>query len=258
MSIKRPPSYSDSYLYLAGAIPGDLTPIASTVFTTPLLLPLPIIPQEIRIGEDPLFTTVPPALTLPIAAPSHEKTWLDFVLVLGVKGCVHVCLISVFETVFFFLYVSKSENNGILQTLNTYYLPFLQACDGWSPVIRTDLLEFLEILGAANQTAVDAAARQAAAERASENLHLLFWCLAYTGICIGIGGACLGYLVWSKRRVEGREILGEHLFFVTVLGLYEWFFFRTIIYNYNTLSTPELNAYLMDGLYGCIVPPVST
>jgi hypothetical protein len=42
--------------------------------------------------------------------------------------------------------------------------------------------------------------------------------------------------------------------FVLLLGLYELFFFRTIIYNYDTLSTAELNQYIVDGLARCANP----
>jgi hypothetical protein len=43
----------------------------------------------------------------------------------------------------------------------------------------------------------------------------------------------------------------EHLLFIGVLAAYEFFFYTTIIYNYSTLSTPELNKYIVDGLASC-------
>lgn len=194
--------------------------------------------------------------THPRVEEEQIETWREWLikraLLLGVKGGIHITLISVFETVFFFMYVSRSENDGILKTLDVYYKPFLNECYSWSPTFRSDLLDILDWAGAANQTVVDAAGRVAAAERSAENLHLLWLSLGYTAGCIGIGAICITTLVWSKRRVKWKELVGEHIFFVIILGLYEWFFFRTIIYNYNTLSTPELNQYLADGLYTCL------
>jgi len=35
---------------------------------------------------------------------------------------------------------------------------------------------------------------------------------------------------------------------VTLLGIYEYIFFRTIIYNYNNLSLPELNEFIVGQL----------
>ena len=44
----------------------------------------------------------------------------------------------------------------------------------------------------------------------------------------------------------------EHISFVTLLGAYEYFFFRTIIYRYSTISTDEINQYIFDGVYQCL------
>lgn len=235
MSIRRPPSYSDSHLYL------------SDIPLTPLLLTseVPTLRPVLQLAPEPI-----------ILEESNKECLKDWifrkVLVLGVKGSIHLTLISMFETIFFFVYVSKTENSGILKTLDIYYEPFLTICDEWTPNFRSELLDVLEILGVANQSVVDAAGAAALAVRTEENLKLLWISLGYTAGCIVLGGGCISILVWSKREVKWRELIGEHFFFVIVLGLYEWFFFRTIIYEYNTLSTPELNQYLSDGLYSCL------
>lgn len=243
--MRRPPSYSDSYLYgvIPTGLPAENTTPRATL--TPLLLQtsddIQHVEAEVKQPEE-----------IVIGQESWKEEWIRKLLILGVKGSIHITLISIFETIFFFLYVSRSENDGILKTLNTYYDPLLNICNGWTPSFRTEILDVLDWFGVANRTVVDAAGAAAAAERNSENLHLLFWSLGYTGICIGVGGICVGILVLSKRSVRWKDLLGEHIVFVLLLGLYEWFFFRTIIYNYNTLSTPELNAYLADGLFTCL------
>jgi hypothetical protein len=42
-----------------------------------------------------------------------------------IKTAIHIFLVSVFETVFFFQFVSKREDNGVLDTINTYYRPLV-------------------------------------------------------------------------------------------------------------------------------------
>jgi hypothetical protein len=39
---------------------------------------------------------------------------------------------------------------------------------------------------------------------------------------------------------------------VLLLGLYEYVFFMAIIYNYNSISTNELNSYIVNGIYDCV------
>jgi hypothetical protein len=223
----------------------------------PLLLPSSPRPTIDSIKEEILGARVtPPQAILVPTSEEGKESWREWILkrslMLGVKGSIHITLISIFETIFFFLYVSRSENTGILKTLDVYYQPILTQCYSWSPTFRSELLDILEWAGAANQTAVDAAGAAAAAERSAENLHLLWISLAYIASCIGIGGICITILIRSKRVVKWRELVGEHIFFVIILGFYEWFFFHTIIYNYNTLSTPELNQYLANGIYDCL------
>jgi len=50
-----------------------------------------------------------PEWTEQISIPSYEKKTLE----IFVKLFVHITLISIFETLFYFLYIASLENNGI-------------------------------------------------------------------------------------------------------------------------------------------------
>jgi hypothetical protein len=168
-----------------------------------------------------------------------------------IKSAIHIFLISVFETIFFFQYVSISENNGILKTINTYYQPLISNCSGWTPVEKTVIENFLT--QDMNYTVIEQNGILAKNERNISNSILLYKSLSSSGIClvcILIGG---GYLRWKQIPVRWSVVFGENLSMVILLGLYEFIFFQYIIYNYSTLSTPELNAYLLKGFYECSV-----
>ncbi len=216
--MRRPPSYSDSFLVLPG------TPGASL---EPLVIP----------GSE---ETLPP--------PAEEAAWPRRVTIFLFKGATHVLFISAFETAFYFLYVNKSEDAGILGTINTYYQPLVRGCSVWSNTTKWVLQEFLKEVDAA---AIDATGAAAEAARLTYNHGLLIWSSMYSVICLAVCLGAVGVVKWQRWSVPWGRILTENLLFVAILGAYEAFFFRTIIYNYDTLSTPELNRYIVDGLEQC-------
>lgn len=223
--LKRPPSYSDSYYVLGAA----RTPNADS------------FPSLASINSPvPIEQTHPVASAVP-----GPRIHLFFI-----KSAIHVFFISIFETIFFFYYVSVTENAGILSTIDTYYKPFINTCPNWSPAAK----EFLLALLTANQTIqhIEQKGEAGLAARNAANLRLLEQSLGASGFCLGI--VVLGSL-WLKVKdipVRWWVVYLENISMVVLLGLYEYFFFRVIIYNYGTLSTPELNEHLVKGVYDCI------
>lgn len=222
--MKRALSYSDSFLVLNSGSSIDLQPLNS-----------PDTPAEIQESQDNQL---------------QRRPWSVLCFLMIFKGSFHLLLISGFETVFYFLYVNKSENQGILNTINTYYQPLVANCqqtwgDGTKWFVRQLLM--YEI----NQTIVNQEGLLSALARNSYNHKLLIWSSMYSVICFALCGAATGWIWWKRWPVPWSRMLAENLVFVTILGLYEYFFFRTIIYNYETLSTAELNMYLVNGLAQC-------
>jgi hypothetical protein len=224
--MRRPPSYSDSFLVLG-----------NTDILTPILTNSP--PTSIQDAET--FPT-------PQLRPSRSRKVLCFLF--AFKGSFHILLISAFETLFYFLYVNKSENAGILTTINTYYNPIVSNCqNNWGNTTKWLIHEVLT--NELNVSQIDAAGNQEATTRAAYNQTLLIWSSMYSVICLGICGIA-SLSVWCKGwKLPWGRILAENFMFVVLLGLYEFFFFRTIIYNYETIGTAELNQYIVDGLARC-------
>jgi hypothetical protein len=229
--MRRPPSYSDSYVYL----PADTR---TPMFTlTPIVVPPPSPPDTFSIQR-------------PAEAEVPKRPWSHAIVLFVMKGCIHIFCISGFETLFYFLYVSQSENQGILTTINTYWQPLLNDCEHWGNVTREFLYEILT--KELNKTQIDAQGDQATRDRLAYNRYLLHWSISYSGICAGAFLITVGIVYWKRIPVPWKRLFAESLMFVVLLGLYEYFFFRTIIYNYDTLATPELNQYLVDGAFQCL------
>jgi hypothetical protein len=229
--MKRAVSYSDSFLILGGGgekeFDGALTPI--------------LIPTRGNLQGS----------TEPEYKPSRSRAVLCFLFTF--KAGFHLLLISAFETLFYFLYVNKSENQGILTAINTYYQPLVQNCQSsWTNSTRDLVQDFLSIL---NQTQIDAAGAAEAAARDAYNQKLLNYSILYSGICASLCAGATVYVKWQQWKIPWARMLSENFSFVLILGLYELFFFKTIIYNYDTLGKAELNQYLVDGLAQCATAP---
>lgn len=227
--MKRAVSYSDSFLVLHRS--------ESENALTPILIPtIPNIQENEELLLEKNYTK------------SRSKKVLCFLFMF--KGSLHLLLISAFETLFYFLYVNKSENEGILKTIDTYYQPLVSNCSaGWSNQTKWIISEFLQITE--NQTVIDKAGANAFRERDAHNQNLLLWASMYSVICAVICTGSVAYVRWNQWIVPWKRMISENLIFIFILAVYEVFFFRTIIYEYDTISTSELNQYIVDGLAQC-------
>jgi len=182
--------------------------------------------------------------------PPPKTYYVDKCVLFVLKGSLHIFFISAFETLFYFLYVSKSEDGGILNTVNTYYDPLIRSCDTWSNKTRELFLYILE--HDIDKNSVDTKGILALQGRESNNRGLLNLSVGYSGICIAVFSLMTGVVYLKKIHINWLHLLSEHVSFVILLGLYEYFFFRTIIYKYQTISTDELNQYIVDGAFQCL------
>ena len=221
--IRRPPSYSDSLLYLPELSQAPLVPYR----------PLQIQESQIKADEFPQ----PPIRTFTVA-----ETWYNRLL----GFAFHITLISIFETVFFFEFISKSEDTGLQKALKGYINGILTTCNTWSPNTTLFVNDVLSEL--INTTTIYQQDQQAVIKRRSENdaLQLQAW-LYVTGLAsITVVTGVLGHQ--ASLRLAWKRILIDNALMVTLLGIYEFLFFKTIIYNYQNLSLPELNQYVVNQL----------
>jgi len=231
----RPPSYSDSYHILAK--PGK-----------PLLEPFIINPIDIDTVEakeqeahEPQKEQVP---------EKEQAPYYHGIILFVIKGSLHIFFISTFETVFYFFFVSKSEDNGIKSAFNVYYTPLIQTCGNWTNTTYGLLEDYISY--GPNKSVIDDRGFAATSARDQQNTELLSLSGFYSAFCLFI--FLLMALIARILHVNVRwpKLLAEHFSFVLLLGAYEYFFFRTIIYKYSTLSTDEINQYIYDGIYQCL------
>lgn len=216
----RPPSYSDSLLYLPES--------ANTLY-----IEAPSSPKSIVVVNQTNHTNY--------HYTPCEK-WYNRLIGFGF----HITLISLFETVFFFLFVSQTEDTALQNTVENYIRSTLTSCNQWTPNTTQYVEDILSLI--INTTQVNTEGSLARTNRVlfNHSLQIQSW-MYMTGLLSAILiSTCIGQK--AKLRLAWRRILIDNLCMVALLGLYEWTFFKTIIYNYENLSMPELNQHIVQQL----------
>ena len=54
--------------------------------------------------------------------------------------------------------------------------------------------------------------------------------------------------MWFRRKINYKTIIIDNLVMISFLGLFEYLFFSTIIFNYQTISPNELNKQISDSV----------
>jgi len=218
---RRPPSYSDSLLFLPDR---PLPPLRQSELQAPLLSP--------RTDNDE-FTFSPSRTFTP------AETWYNRLI----GFAFHITLISLFETVFYFQFISKSEDSGLQHTIDGYVNGILSSCITWSPNTTLFVNEVLSLLINTTQVAQQDQISYLNRNSWNRDLQIQAWCYV-AGLASTLTITVLiGYQ--ASLRLAWKRILLENAIMVTLLGIYEFVFFKTIIYNYQSITLPELNSFLV-------------
>ena len=218
--MRRPPSLSESYIYDVeyNFIGDKLEPLGK---------------KSLQVSQEPV-----PVLVKPDNCKVVTEYFLRFVL--------HLSLISFFETLFFFHFVSKDEDEGILATTNFYTNSVLTSCSN----LTDQELQFINIFldKFVNSTAILKKSLASAESRLLYNNKLNNYSWGYFVCLTAIFFLLAGFSCYKKHKMRWSYIVGENVVFVTMLGFYELMFFETIIKVYSTLSPDEISGMFISGL----------
>ncbi len=237
--IRRAPSYSDSFLVLHSShSPSKQSAASSGIFEYLDLAPVSSSSQLAVIDTNSEV----------ISESKHN--WIPSIAEKGTSAVFHIFLISIFESVFFRLFITKSEDKGILTTVQRLVGGVTDTCKTWNhnqTVILNDILTLF-----VNTTHVEYQSSLAYVARANYNSTIFARSWIYVG---ALGSLTLVFVfvsIWRKwiQRTHIRQILLENMGLVAMLGLYEYMFFSTVIYNYDSISVSEIEGNLVQILQG--------
>ena len=165
---------------------------------------------------------------------------------LVLKFTIRVLAISLFETVFFWAFVSGSEDTTLITLIDTYTNVFFAECATLTQPEKQSLKVLFNLF--VNQTSVNALGNAAFLSRHSNNarLFLMSWMYMLGLLLLCACLAIVGYLKRYKQR--WRKIALENLLLMMCLGMYEWMYFSTVIFSYQAVSVPELDQMVANQL----------
>jgi hypothetical protein len=150
----------------------------------------------------------------------------------------HITLISVFESIFFFFYVSTLENNGINNTINYFVSGAVKVCSNWTDWEQAAVNDIISPW--INVTDIQESAVTVAATRLAANARLLRISWVYVGIFGTLFTAATLYAKIRKMNVRWCRLVAENLAMVFMLAFYEFLFFTTIITPYSPITAEEI------------------
>jgi hypothetical protein len=168
---------------------------------------------------------------------NHYKYEKQIVATL-IKLLFHITLISIFETLFYFLYVSSLENNGIENAINTFINAAIEDCYNMS-------VEQIEVIDNVLETYINASdviqkGNTEELVRHKYNKHILNIAWGYVSGLAGVFVILSVYTRVRKIKINWKNVVLENFAMVILLGLYELLFFNTIVHKYLPISTEEL------------------
>lgn len=222
--MRRPPSLSESFAW-------EPENVERAMRNTPSGTSINLLVTQ----ESPSSPQLQPQTTSRTCEPFFVNILLRFLF--------HITLISIFESVFFFLYVSTLEDNGIQLTISDLTGRFLSSCSNLTPFeknITNDLL-FLFV----NASQIIQNGDMAYDQRYATNTHLFNRSWIYVGSLGGLFSILTLYAIFRKIKIVWKELLLENIGLVTMLGVYEYMFFSTIIFPYTPVTAAEIERNLV-------------
>jgi hypothetical protein len=162
-----------------------------------------------------------------------------FLVNTGLRFLFHITLISIFETIFFFMYISTLEDSGITKTINYFISSAVSSCTNFTEGERNMTDIFLDLF--LNTTQISDQAHDSFYQRSMVNHHLFQRAWIYVGIVSGLFVLLTIYSCVRRIRVIWKPLILENIGLVTLLAAYEYMFFSTIIFPFEPLSAQEIS-----------------
>ena len=178
------------------------------------------------------------------SSPTRKSPTLHPILKYALHWSFHLSLIAMFETLFFWQFVSPSEDAALVNLIGNYTHGIFQTCANLTSEQQQSLRTLFGLF--INQSVVDRIGTSALSSRNVYNWILLrnswLYFVGITSIFLLIGAT----IYYKKKPMQWHIFLLENFALIVMLGLYEWMFFQTVVFSYKSVSIPELDKMITD------------
>ncbi len=239
--LRRPPSLSESFAWTpenveraaaasAAAAAANNAVLTNSVSNTSLEVFFQQQQQPApSVGEPP-----PPQL------PLQQQQRCELPINILLRFLFHLTLLSIFETVFFFLYVSQLEDAGITHTVDDFTNGLLTSCRNFSAAEQAFAAQILNAFLNVSQIVQAGSATRAARDVYNASLFKRAW--IYVGVVSGVFVVLAVAAKGGKIKIHWKHLVFENLGLISLLAAYEYTFFSTVIFPYNPVSASEIAA----------------
>ena len=186
-----------------------------------------------------------------LALPNPRPFYLDTAHRWSIRFTLHLSLIAIFETVFFWNVVAQSEDDALTSLIGSYTGGIVSSLSNLTAADRNaTAIIFNALINAAN---VNAQGLAAATERNDYNTALLARSWTYFGATLGLCALLSALAKIRKLPIQWRHVVLENVALVTLLGIYEWMFFHTVVFRYRAVSIEELDRNIVNEIAGALM-----
>lgn len=161
----------------------------------------------------------------------------------------HVFIMVIFEIYFYFNFIIQIEKKLFLNKINDYI------CQLNNNLLDKTQKEFIKKIINSNNFILKSLYDEYIKSN-NQQKKLLYKLLLKSCRIAGIIGIflmifiCMG--LYDKKKINWKWILVENLLMFLFLGIFEYFFFMTIIINYNPITDSEIKYYIVNEFFNYI------
>ena len=165
--------------------------------------------------------------------------YIDYSLNKLIMFMQHLFLITMFELIFFFNYVTKYEDGALIGVFNSLTSSIISKCSNLDSSSKKFVDDIFKMF--VNTTQVNENAINAYNSRMVINNNLMTKAISYF-----IGVLCINIvLIFANRctinkKINYKEIIIDNFIMISLLGIYEYIFFTNIVFKYLTISNDEI------------------
>jgi hypothetical protein len=151
----------------------------------------------------------------------------------------HLFLITMFELIFFFNYVTKFEDNALINVFNSLTESITSKCSSLSNDSKIILDDIFKMF--VNTTQVNENAIISYNSRMVVNNNLMTKATTYfIGVLVVNIMLICGNRCTINKKINYKEIIIDNLIMIILLGIYEYIFFSNIVFKYLSISNDEI------------------